>query len=105
MRMTILSRHLELTESQKESIRILKESFRDNFEHFIPKHWSIEIHGFPQITIDVLDVIKFLAIDTKNYCHLNISQCRRIKSIVFQSKRIVKNSILYKEYKIAKNDN
>ena len=48
-------------------IEILTSVFRNNFEHYIPKLWSIEIHGLPRITIDVLDVISFLALETGNY--------------------------------------
>ena len=100
MRMTVTSKHLQLTTQQKKSIQILRKWFRNNFEHYIPKGWSIEIHGMPQIALDVLEVIRFLALETGNYVHLNEAQKRRIKSIVFQSKRNIKQSQLYKEFKL-----
>jgi len=50
----------------------------------------------PYITIDVLEVIRFLALDTGN-CHLTMTQKKKVKSIVFQRKRILKRSQLYKE--------
>lgn len=100
MNMTIMSKHLKLTDQQRESISKLKRRFRDAFEHYIPKGWSIEAHGMPQITIDVLEVIRFLALDTGNYVHLNQTQKKRIKSIVYQSKRLLRNSKLYKETKL-----
>lgn len=99
MHMTVISRHLHLSDRQKESIRKLKHVFRNNFEHYMPKAWSIEIHGMPQIAIDVLEVIRFLALDTGNYINLTQAQTKRVKSIVFQSKRILKQSLLYKEFK------
>jgi len=102
MKMTTLSKHLELSSKQKESIDILKKTIRNNFEHFIPKTWYIEIHGFPQIAIDVLDVIRFLALEAHNYSHLSTYQTRQLKSYVYQSKKLLKNSKLYKEYLIAK---
>src|SRR5690606_28213392 len=74
-------RALELTPGQKDSIRRLKKTFRNNFEHYVPKSWMIEIHGFPRITMDVLDVIRFLAVETVRYQHLNQAQRRRAKSI------------------------
>jgi len=43
MHMTIMSKHLQLSGQQKESIRKLKHLLRNNFEHYIPKAWSIEI--------------------------------------------------------------
>ena len=101
MRMTVMSKHLQLSDQQKESIQILKKWFRDNFEHYMPKGWLIEVHVMPQIALDVLEVIRFLALETGNYVHLNEAQKRRIKSIVFQSKRNLKQSQLYKEFKLA----
>lgn len=100
MKMTITSRHLKLSDQQRGSISKLKCHFRNAFEHYIPKGWSIEIHGMPQIAIDVLKVTRFLALETGNYVHLNQTQKKRIKSIVYQSKRLLKNSKLYRETKV-----
>lgn len=88
---------LVLTESQRYSIEDLKKSFRNNFEHFMPKVWSIEVHGLPSISMDILDVIRFLSVETFRYQHLTQTQRRRIKSIIFQSKRYLKKSTLYQE--------
>jgi hypothetical protein len=92
---------LRLTESQKDSIRRLKKTLRNNFEHYAPRLWSIEIHGLPQISMDVLDVISFLAVDTVRYQHLNQSQRRWVKSIVYQSKKRLSNSRLHREALMA----
>jgi len=88
---------LILTESQKYSIKILKISLRNNFEHFMPKGWSIEVHGLPGISMDILDVIRFLSVEIFRYQHLSQAQRRRIKSIIFQSKKWLKKSTLYQE--------
>ena len=92
---------LELTDNQEYSIKILKQSLRNNFEHYIPKGWSMEIHGLPSIAMNILDVIRFLSIETFRYQHLNQTQRRRIKSIIFQSKKFVKKSELYREALMA----
>src|SRR4030095_10116296 len=92
---------LRLTDSQKNSIRRLKKTLRNNFEHYVPRAWSIEIHGLPQISMDVLDVISFLAVDTFRYQHLNQSQRRRVKSIVYQSKKRLSSSRLHREALMA----
>lgn len=97
MHMLATSKCLQLTDEQNESIHYLKDTFRNNFEHFIPKSWYIELHGIPKIVIDVLDVIRFLALDTGNYIDLTEKQMKKVKSIVFQSKKILKMSTLYKE--------
>jgi hypothetical protein len=92
---------LRLTDSQKNSIRRLKKTLRNNFEHYVPRAWSIEIHGLPQISMDVLDVISFLAVDTFRYQHLNQNQRRRVKSIVYQSKKQLRSSRLHREALMA----
>lgn len=97
MKMLIHSKALVLTDSQNESINIAKNELRNKFEHYIPSGWSIEIHGLPQISIDLLDVIRFLALETKTYIHLNQTEKRKIKSVVFQSKKILTRSKLYKD--------
>ena len=102
MTQTVLSKTLILTDDQRRSIMILKKRFRDNFEHFIPKSWSIEIHGFPQIAMDVLQVIKFLALETGNYVLFNQTHRRDVKSIVFNAMRTLKNSQLHKESELIK---
>ena len=97
MGMLIGSRSLALSGSQSESIRLLKNELRNKMEHYVPSGWSIEIHGMPQIAIDTLDVIRFLAVDTHTYIHLKQTQIKRIKSCVFQSKKLLKNTKLYQE--------
>lgn len=88
---------LNLSASQEDSIRRLKETLRNRFEHYIPGGWSIELHGLPRISMDVLDVIHFLTIETFRYQHLNQTQRRKIKSIIFQSKRLLRESPLHLE--------
>ncbi len=95
--MTVMSKVLKLTNEQKTSIDRLKKEFRNKFEHYPPRAWSIEIHGMPHIAIDVLDVVRFLALETGNYTSLNQPQKRKVTSLVFQSKKLLKKSSLYKE--------
>ncbi len=102
MTWTIASKELSLNADQKKSIDMLSKQFRNSFEHYTPMSWSIEIHGFPQMTMDILDIIRFLALDTGNYLHLNVSQRRQLKSLIYQSKRSLKKSLIYKESVIAR---
>lgn len=102
MNMLIHSRHLNLSDSQKESIKLLKSVFRNGFEHFKPKGWSIEVHGMPQIAIDILEVIKFLALQTNTYVHLSDTEEKLIKHQTEDSIEFIKNSELYAELLLAK---
>ncbi len=92
----VFSKHLILSNNQKDSINWVTERLRNQFEHFSPKGWSIELHGITHISIDILDIIRFLTVDTKNI-RFSPTQLRKIKSLIFQSKKIIKNTKLYKE--------
>jgi hypothetical protein len=102
MKMLIHSKHLILTENQKESIEVLKSEFRNEFEHFKPKGWSIEIHGMPEIAIDVLEVIRFLSLETNTYVHLDEADRNRIEQLIESSISSLKDSELYKEYLLGR---
>lgn len=96
MKMYVFSNYLILTNNQKDSIKSLTERFRNQFEHFPPQGWSIQLHHMSHILMDILDVIRFLAIETKNI-RFTPTQKRKIKFFVFQSKKILKNSKLHIE--------
>ena len=89
MNMTVTSRYLQLNDEQKYSIKKISKEFRNNFVHYIPKSWRIEVSGMPAIVRDCLEVIRFLALDTGNYIHLTKNQQRRVKSFIHQSVKIL----------------
>ena len=102
MKMLIHSKHLILTEKQKESIESLTSVFRNEFEHFKPKGWSIEIHGMPEIAIDVLEVIRFLALETNTYVYLDENDRNLVEQLIDNSIGMLKDSELYKEYLLGR---
>jgi hypothetical protein len=90
MGMTVQSRHLQLTSDQEHSIARLNKEFRNGLEHYIPKLWLIELSGIPRIISHALDAIKFLALESGNYNHLTASQKKKIRSLIYQSQKILK---------------
>lgn len=44
---------------QGASVKLLN-GFRNEFIHFMPKGWSIEVSGFPSMCLDCLDIVKKL---------------------------------------------
>lgn len=102
MKMLIYSKPLILSESQKKSIRQLKSDFRNEFEHFRPKGWSIEVHDMPEIAIDVLEAIRFVALETNTFVHLSDTERTEVKSLVDDSLEFLRKSVLYKELLTAK---
>ena len=97
MRYAMADKVLVLNDSQKKSIKRMNMTFRNEFEHFKPKGWSIEFHDFPIIVLGCLDVIRMLSVDTDTKYRLGESKLRRTKSLIYQSKKIIIQSDLYKE--------
>jgi hypothetical protein len=97
MQYALLNKVLVLNSSQNDSIRKMKDIFRNEFMHFKPKGWSIEIHDFPIIALDCLEVLRFLGIQAYSGYRHNQNKQRKVKSIVFQCKQLIKKSDLYKE--------
>jgi hypothetical protein len=50
---------------QESSIKKLN-SLRNDFIHFLPRMWVLEVGGLPQICLDCLDAIQFLAWESGN---------------------------------------
>ena len=88
---------LTLTHDQRESIQKLTSLLRNDFSHFTPKSWSIELHGLPQISLEVLEVINFLCFETKTYILLDPDLREETKTIIDSCTGIIKNLFLYKE--------
>ncbi len=97
VKMTIDSKALVLSDGQKESIRVLKDILRNNFIHYVPSNWSIEIHGCPRMAIDILDIISFLVFESGNYISLSANQRRKVKFYIKNGISILKNNKLHKE--------
>ena len=49
--------------SSDRSLKLLN-SIRNNFIHFTPKGWSLELAGLPQVALDALNLIQFLGWQT-----------------------------------------
>lgn len=92
MRMTVASKFLQLTPEQDQSINRLQKEFRNNFEHYVPKLWAIEVSGMPKIISHNLEAVRFLALESGNYAHFNQSQIIKIKSLIFRSQKLLKKT-------------
>ncbi len=97
MRININYKEFKFSPNQLKSIRKLHKALRNNFEHFTPKSWSIELHYLPDMVYDCFEVIRLLINCSDVSWKLRGVKLKRAKSIIYQSKRIIANSILYKE--------
>ncbi len=91
------ARVLRLSKEQKGSISRLHDLLRNNFEHYVPRGWSTEIHGMPRIAIDVLDAIRFLSLQTGAAIHLTQNQRDRVQALVDKAKKMLAGSRLCQE--------
>ena len=89
MNMLDSSRILELSDDQKESLRFIQRVFRNQFEHYAPRLWSIGLHDMPRIVWDGLDVVRFLALESSNYAHFNNADREQIESLITEAKAVL----------------
>lgn len=95
------SLEVKLTRNQKNSILWLHSHFRNSFEHFKPNQvWGINLKGLPNICIDVLDVIKLLALDSRNISYRSTTYShqekeRKIRACINRFVGILRSSALY----------
>lgn len=74
----------------------LKGMMRNGFVHYQPGLWAIEISGMPQICLDALRVLRYLAIEVDVFRHSSNYKQSLIKSYIFQSRRLLRNHPLTK---------
>lgn len=55
---------VKVSANQRKDMALLTDLLRNNFEHFTPKLWAIEIAGFPRILSTAADLIEALAFKT-----------------------------------------
>lgn len=97
MQMTVLSKPLSLTNDQRAAITHLQHALRNPFEHYIPLSWHVELHGMPEIAIHCIQVIRFLALDTRNYTMLAEGQYARIDSLAAETIAFLRTTPLHLE--------
>lgn len=71
------SSSLKISADEWEAINALSDGFRNNFEHFMPRLWSIEVSMFSSIVKHVCRVIGFLALESGNVL-ITPNQCKKI---------------------------
>jgi hypothetical protein len=61
----VTAKKLNATPEQSRSTKKLNE-LRNEFIHFVPKGWSLEVSGLPEICLHVMEIIKFLGWESNN---------------------------------------
>jgi len=97
MRVNINYEEFKFSPGQQNSIRKLHQVLRNNFEHFTPKSWSIELHYLPDMVYDCFEVVRLLIIYSDVSWRLRGAKIKKAKSIIFQAKKLIQHSQLFKE--------
>jgi len=69
---------LVTTPAEDDAIHVLTKEFRNEFEHFTPKGWTVFTSIFPPIARNVLHVIQFLVFES-NCVNMSAEQEKRAK--------------------------
>lgn len=86
----------EPTRNQKNSILLLHDHLRNKFEHFQPKNsWGIMLQGLPNMCVDALEVIRFLALDSKRILYDAKNKEIRVRRSIRKSVAMLKSSKFY----------
>lgn len=88
---------LVLSESQTESLHTLKDVLRNKFEHYSPTRWSIEIHGLPRVSMDILDIVHFLVFESGSWMHLEPNRIKRIRTLLNRARITLSKNKLHRE--------
>jgi hypothetical protein len=79
------SKILKITERQKEAITKMTD-YRNDFAHFKPKGLSVITEGADWIIKEVVDVIKFLALESNNVTYFDRSNIDRVEQLLNEFK-------------------
>ena len=86
----------EPTRNQKNSILFLHDNLRNKFEHFQPNNsWGIRLQPLPNMCVDALEVIRFLALDSKRILCDAKSKEIRVRRSIRKSVEMLKSSRFY----------
>lgn len=69
------------TQSQIDSVIDLN-LIRNEFIHFVPKGWSLGLAGLPNLVIEVLGIIEFLAFESRNIHWSEESEITRTRNAI-----------------------
>lgn len=72
---------LEIGKVQRASFRQLHD-LRNEFSHFTPKGWSIELSGLPHIFLNMIDVLDKISADPWPFRHMNERESARLKDLL-----------------------
>ena len=84
------SKALQLSKEQKQSVKRIHDEFRNQFVHYLPTIWSIELVGMPEIVARALDVVRMVSLEMGcYYVHHEPGDTQRIDCLIVEGQRIL----------------
>jgi hypothetical protein len=78
---------LQLSEDQKKAVNRVHNDFRNQYLHYRPASWSIELVGLPGIIAHALDAIRSIALEMGSY--YTHSSRERVASLIAEGKNAI----------------
>ena len=92
----IQSSKLVITNKQNDAIKLMTSVLRNEFMHFQPKSWSISLLGLPNMVINIVSVIHWLALESGGgFSRLSEKESAEIKSLCSSITHTMKSTSLY----------
>jgi hypothetical protein len=85
MERLVMSRRFAATAEHDRCVKKLQD-LRNDFIHFVPKGWSIEVSGLPSLCLTVLGIIEFLGWESFNVLWHKEGQREEAKAIIDELK-------------------
>jgi len=87
---------LKVTEVERQAVERVHSEFRNEFEHYQPKLWSIELAGLPEIIGHVLDVVRMVSLEMGCYfVHYRPGDSDRIAALIRQGKDVLQSYVTF----------
>ena len=81
---------LQLTDKQREALGHIHK-FRNNFVHYDPACWSIELAGLPETVAHGLDVLRFISLEMGCcYVHYEAGDQQRVADLINEGKNFLR---------------
>ncbi len=74
--------------SQGTSIKKLN-ALRNEFTHFLPRSWSLEVGDLPRIAADCIDFVRFLAFESGNILWYRDGQRERVQRAIGNAREVL----------------
>lgn len=86
------STFLELSEDQKQALRRLHSEFRNQFVHYRPASWSIQLDGMSEMLMHAFDTLSAVLKMGCFYSHFESGDNDRIAALVAEGKALLRKA-------------